>query len=985
MKKGILALITCLLLAATLFSCGRDEVDNKFSYQGKTGIEFDVDDIMPMITRSSIPATDDEKIIKDITIFFFTNDPAGRLVATVHSDVAPGVKTFYFNIPAEITPKVKYKTLIVGNGDYYRGMEVNNYPENLPSLVQICRNHGWYTYDEIKDNLSASLPSVGGKSTSGYKITMPGQSPESFASTSQSENAPLPMLGTLSDGTGAPSLFRCTSHNQKTLGLNIKFTRRVARLDLVLTKNAKKNLEIEWVKVVHGRAGGFFFNNTFPNPAYVKESVDNLPAVIPFTTSNEQRVEAGLYAFFNTVQTVTQNDKVTTYLLIKGYYTADGKSKNTTNATYYRFNMAKNGDTQLLLPNHCYIGKIYGCSGPGESTPEEAENADTPKLDYGVDDEWESDIGGDPIVDSKGNWMKVSRRMLTFSGSKDDTKRIRVDVKNGLNWKYYWTNSQGDVKLPESYFSIEKVDRRTLSITTLQDNDEDFIRDATLVVEATGGSVSSSEQLKCEVNLMQISSKVESKLLLVDNRLGTIETDVSGFGARLKFSVKTGSMRGGWIVEDVDKFGENSGVSFTEYGSNNGILFIDIPANITSPKRYFTFIVRRTSAGTVDKDVQPVTIKISQEKSAGLLFPSPCPEEGLRVNAFSPKTGNVNGYSVEKKFFVQLADPANYVYDVELSFDKRFEAYLVKESSETIPMSWPKDIKTVKYMSANKEKSRLENLAHASQFYLRCFRAGPGDPTLRGTLKFIARPKKEGAGEMMETNLDIIIESSCILGDAVVSLGENGKYIIADRNVGAPARIDTLGNFRPARGYFNSAPEFASSNEYDWGKRDSRWKGSTFNWDNFDKQENITNKVIEPYLFGDFVYEGKFVDDEEKFGFGYKEEDMEKWTIFDIEAWKLVGPKICYSKKRPFIVSEKKSMDGEYIATYLPLGGIQSVPNDARCYYWSSTAENFYSAKHLVLRTSYFEIYYSDYKYSSFLRPVRLLTAEEYNNYKPRK
>ena len=111
---------------------------------------------------------------------------------------------------------------------------------------------------------------------------------------------------------------------------------------------------------MHFRKGGYYFHNDVPWAPASGEELGGIndgkwitvgtPADLT-DGSKRQEVRAQIYAFPNMVPVVVQNDKATTYLMIAGYY-QDGTVNTASNPkqklTYYRFNMAENGRSQLL-------------------------------------------------------------------------------------------------------------------------------------------------------------------------------------------------------------------------------------------------------------------------------------------------------------------------------------------------------------------------------------------------------------------------------------------------------------------------------------------------------------------------------------------------------------------------------------------------------------------------------------------------------------
>lgn len=230
-----------------------------------------------------------------------------------------------------------------------------------------------------------------------------------------------------------------------------------------------------------------------------------------------QEVKGQIYAFPNMVPAVAQNDQVTTYLMIEGYYQdgTDNTPENPRNKkTYYRFNMAQNGQSQILRRNHVYRGVIVYASAPGSETETEtgAEDATVPQLTYSIGETWE-ETGNSTVTDANGNFLIVSRAMMTFSSDVGSDETVKVQVKEGLSWAVEWVDESGGGD--HGYFEYSRIDDGSFSVRTKGDNKTEFIRRARLKVTASGGSVSPTAPLVAFIDVVQFSSTNDSSVLLV--------------------------------------------------------------------------------------------------------------------------------------------------------------------------------------------------------------------------------------------------------------------------------------------------------------------------------------------------------------------------------------------------------------------------------------------------------------------------------------
>ena len=967
MKKrcggGLRKLCWGLLASAAFAGCVRDGVELPADpvRAGELRMDFSVDD-MDLATRAV--ATDPhERKVSDVHILFF--EQSGNYLTYQHATVPVGSSYFSFPIPKGITANTPYRTLVIGNAHEHVPNDFRTFDEYLTHITV----NG--DYETVRSDLYAAL------NASHHNV---GEG-----------TVALPMWGEVQDALGAASdfTFSGSSGSGYTVSGRIRFWRSVCRLDL--RHDAAKDLIIEKVKLVNFRKGGYYFHQDVPYAPAFGAQLGGIndgawidvagPSVLSGETKR-QVVEGKIYAFPNMVPVVVQNDALTTYLMIAGYY-QDGEDNTPDNPrqklTYYRFNMAQNGRSQILRRNHCYKGVINRVSGPGAPSESEAEDASAPLLDYSVSDTWQDD-DNTTVTDDRGNFLTISRAMVSFVGEKDLNEVVKVQVKEGLAWSVEWVQNAADA--PDfDKFEFLRNDDASFSIRTREDNLTPFLRKARLLVRATGGTVDAFSPLTAMVDVMQLSQQDEVKVLMVDNNIGTLTQRVPGVGGTLRMQVQTGSMRSTWQVADVDNSATAISVAWTVSGANGGMLEVDVPANISAGERTFSLLVKRlNNDGSVDNETRPVTIAFTQPKSDYLLTvtPSvPAGQDGLSINGFDPTVTTLkNGISVQKKFTVNLADPAHYKYCVKSTFNKDYDLFLSKGA--------PADnTKIVAQWTANAScVDTLSGLNNGESFYINVFRTGPGDPAIRGTIKIYAVPADASAAgiESQMLAMTVSIKTPCVVNDVLIKNGAD-YLLVADRNVGAPMRVQN-GKFFSAKNFTNDANVNITGSEQP-DSRNNDWKGEYYPWNSAGGKigAGVAGFVAEYWLVGDT--EGNTnMDEEGIFSPWYKTADKSKWVVPTQAHLNLVNKNLIFSKQRAFLVSETRDkVSGDYIGSYFPLAGRGSRPADVGGCYWSATAPYATgSASSLHVTPAGSSVPYSPQKSEYSVRCVRTVTAAEFTS-----
>lgn len=884
--RKIRSLIFGLMAVLSVWGCERRAGSELMDVPapGTVRVGYTIDGLME--TRST-PVLGHERTLVDVHILFYTEE--GSYVTYQHANVTSGTSSFTFPIPAVLTPNTPYKTLVLGNSH-------DHVPSGFASFDAYLEQSSTMSYDEMYEQVYAerNMDHSSGSTHSGS----------------------LPMWGQFVDGDGHEIAFQFTEQSDGRVEFtgSAHFSRSVCRLDL--RHLAAQNLIIDAVKLCNYRSAGYYFHNDAPKGGIVDGLSDQSWISVSAPTQNVQELNGGVYAFPNIVPVVVQNDSQTTYLMIRGYY-QDGTDNTPENPkkklTYYRFNMAENGRSQILRRNYRYLAIINSVKGPGSDDEQGAHDEEAPMLDYTVDDSW-TDDDGNTVTDDKGNYLTISRAMVTFDGYKDLSEAVKVVVKDGLTWSVEWDPTL--VGEESSKFRYARVDDRQFSVTTLEDNATDFSRNARLIVKASGGTVDPQKPLTATVSVMQFSSKDEMATLMVDGQTGTVEQTVAGSGATLRFQVETGSLKSGWSVTDPNNTAATAGVTWTLKGANRGVLEVDVPTNITAGERAFTLKVQRLgSDGQVDGSVNPVMIQITQPKSDYLLSINPSvpqDQEGLVVEGFDPEPNvRPNGVSAQRKFTVQLADPDNYTWKVESSFAKDYDLFLTKTD--------PAAVKTeAKWGSNSAVANSITGLKNGESIWINVFRTGPGDPTFSGTLTFTAVPN--GEGETQSVNVTVTVKTSCTINDVLVTnvyLGRSSYYLVADRNVGADPRIQdgkfvTAGNYHYSPQIHITGKSFPDNSYF-------QWAGTEFST----TPQLLVNTLVNT-MFTD-VGTGTNLDEAGEFSPWYKKKDISQWSVWTQTSggsmYSSFAEHGIISKGRTFLISDYWDLNagvGTYVGCYLP-------------------------------------------------------------------
>lgn len=885
-----------------------------------------------------------ETQVNHVYFIFFGKD--NRFITYQRANVATGATKVTFPVPSSLTTDTPYSVLMVANADYYPPVGFTTFPTFLTATCQ------GKTITQVQNDLQIAVDHAMNKNTDQY----------------------LPMEGKLVDVDGSEIKFQYQVVNGRYVANGaILFRRQVARIDL--NNFAADQLDIKWVKVCNYRNTTYICRDHYTGGMVQPGISDTDPttqsAYIPVEEAAMdgdllcQKVKASLYTLPNEVARPSQDDAQTTYLMICAVYDKD------TEPTYYRFNLNRGSEKQYLEKNHIYTANIMGVKGTGAPTESAARLTDAPVLLATVETMWEDDAANSD-ADAAGNFLILSKTNLTFEGGDNDEGRgqtIRLTLSPAITgWTFEAVNNTGNSN--EDFYVTPNQTENTLSFQPKYRNNSNFMKYGYFKVSAR---TPDGKLLSVMVNVQQLSVNDDVEMLTVNGQTGLLEPRISGTGTTLLYQVQTGSSIHGWTceVDDADKSKWNTwataGTSYTKAGGNKGFLELSIPANISGEDREITFVVKREN--TDPATVPYVKIKIKQPKSKVLMSVFPYPQNGeLVLEGFldEPRQVNIghkeertNSFSTQQGVFVVLADPVKYEYQVETNFDGfrdlRLSANGAIPRTAVVEHRNPSNVNYVNnpgtgspYYDAERKSPQtfkfnqnyqlLEHMANGEKFYLNVFRTGPGDPDIVGTVKITAIPRSGETGESQEISFDVRITTNCEIGDAVIEYSASSYYLLSDRNVGSIPRVNvatTPVSYRPAENY-STVPYMVikgTSVEEDFDNKlfsgayytnlEMRNMGESpyYSWTN---QEFLypnldVNKVTSPF---------------------YTEDDVNKWSVMNLDVANVIWKGLQWSKMRPYVVSHEKHK-GKYVGCYFPIAGTTNNTNTEQLgYYWTERVNN---------------------------------------------
>lgn len=979
------ALLLPLIMAA---GCVDDVMDRPVSVtEGGDAIEapYTVDGEL-MVTRG-IPASAAETRLKEAYVLFFYNpldnpgDDLTGLVAYSKVYVKQSTGKLTFDPPADLNPDTDYDVLALGNvADFL--------PEGVSDMDGLLAKYGGMSRAVVEQTLAIHA---------GYEVN---------------NRAPgvMPLWGRYvkADDTDTEQPFRFQKETSDAgvvsykVNGSFRFSRAISRLDV--TNLVPGTLDIRWVKVCNYRDGGYVFqDNRLPEDSRIVTLAEPSPepsveapgdyVAMDGEYDGVQNLKSKLYAFPNYNETCVQNDEKTTCLIIAGYYTDPETDQKDDYLTYYRFNYANAGSSQLLKRNYAYTAVIKGVLRRGASDDKTAYNDQSPIFDYDVEDEW--DITDDNYAsDGDGNFLVVSRSQLVFKGgqSSADCVEVRVSTNPALKWSLVPETKEG---ADNSKFICERIGTsNALKCGPVEKNQKDYLRCGywKIVAERVDGRPL-KKALEIHLTLQQLSMDNSFKCLQVEGKTGLIEinaNEVSGENCSLQFKVVTGNDLYTWVTssDDFNKvFGESA--RFSASGGDGSLLTVSLPANLTGAERTATIKVALTPP---DKHVPDVTIKITQPKSKALMSVSSSGTplkngQVIELDAFDMSAGNPNGvaavYPVQVSCVSDIEDAQYFEYKVKSSFDRFRDLRLYTGSligSKVLVKDADRDHANTSVLNASslfnystctlgeatqpdndkiKDRSdELNNLSMGQMFYLNAYRTGPTDGPITGTITITCYDRRypDDIKSQQSVSLTVRIkESKAKIYDVVLKEGTT-MWLYPDRGLGASPRAtgtkvadyytylpyyrinDDKGDHIPC---LNKTMEILPYIDY-LGNR-----SPGLSWQMYAGNNNSSNthKYIWP-ADNSSIGDGKtqFVsvqqgDPEERYSPFYKASEVSKWSELSMYQYNgMLASALRFSKCRAFLVSAVSCTDGTPVCCWIHQcmkGQCTSPYQSATSIYWS--------------------------------------------------
>ena len=282
--------------------------------------------------------------------------------------------------------------------------------------------------------------------------------------------------------------------------------------------------------------------------------------------------------------------------------------------------------------------------------------------------------------------------------------------------------------------------------------------------------------LELTVNVIQLSSISDPRMLTVEGKLGEFDYTVPGQGAEISMQVITGSPTSRWKTEADNDLQRMTGY-VTPEGANKGFVNLSFQPNTGTPRTGTLTVKRLLPDGTEDKSVAPVKVTFKQDKSPYVVSLLPnYSANGLTIEGFRADKGIPNGIAANYRFTVLLADPEKYRFKATCSFNKNSDAFITLDNEDTQSIAGP-------LQTTISAPSTVEG-EYGNDIWLNVFRTGPGDADIMGNLTVTAVPKNSSSGLAEASySVSITIKTSCKIGDSKI-----GKVHWADRNVGTTPR-----------------------------------------------------------------------------------------------------------------------------------------------------------------------------------------------------
>lgn len=1032
----ISSVLTCAVAAMTavgVVSCAeadeffRPDVGASGGTAGEVTMSLAVDG-MDYRSRTATKAAAHELALNHVHVIFFSSLD-NSYITHVSAQVleGPSGPTFSFSIPSELKQEIEYKTLVVGNGDYFVPLQEDG-----------------TSYENYSDYIAAIAP--------GHTIQEVENALEFYNDQPMSSRGTpfLPMYGELINAAQVGIPFKYVISGDKYIVDGIfYFKRAVSRIDV--RSFIPDKLAIDFVKVVNYREGAYAYrdgkncgaSHGLYGSGKPAEGVNGWMAVAPAVKEDGtqvQTLEASLYTFPAVAGATASDDEHTTALLIAGRYGTN------TQLTYYRFNLSPVGEPLSLKRNHIYTAILKNITGNGDASEDDAMHRDSPVITAEVSEDWGDDTS--VTTDADGNYIILSRTTVTLEGQKDITEIIQVKTNEGTKWRLRLDNQTGN---NNDKFEFKEIDPESFYVKTVEENTTYVLRKGFASIVAT---TPQGNELIAPFIAQQVPNEEDPKYLRVQGGTENFTQAVSGLGGSIAFTVETGSLVEGWTAVECDEEGNplekierdpmtnsfsdetSEGSTYTSNGGHMGHLQLSFSPNITKADRKVFLRVERVNSQVNDTlTIKPIIITFVQEMSKNLVTIYPYPENGtLIIEGFEPLNSLNNHFlgntiSGQEEIFVSLTNPNKYKFEVKSTFDYNRDLRLSKtrmtrdnnivESHVTHPTQTVAG-KTVPLIVDQTGSNRLTGMTHGQKFYINVMQTGPGDPDIEGEITVTAIPDDPDKYKEQSITFHVRIHTSCTIGDAVLDYNGTHKLVVADRNVGAMPRISQTKGFVPALNYsvnpgvhITGQASSAVDTDMNYAQyKGGRWAFSTTQNDYNDSHFFKSSEVSDPEIcYTEFTAEN--LDPDELYSNLYKPGDK-NWTIPTDAQWSYIQPHLRWSKRRCFILSQLMDYnDGteKYIGCYLPITDAQcsrtsSGRFDSEYYmqdsyrpyygnYMSSTQQNtnyvhytrivdefpFTEAAHTTQRTCYAKASFP-WTTPTSVRMVRVTTNAEIDTYK---
>lgn len=919
--------IACMAFAASVISCSQEELSlpetPKGSTDGEISILFEVEGDMPL--SRGIAATAHERLLRDVYILFFEHlesesdleVTADSYIGYVQAGASEGKSTISFDPPEYLRTDKKYRLLVVGNSNQYTLGTTTSYANYLASFK------AGSGYNEVRSKLLAERDEA-------ITSSSPGVLPLSGRFVKQTTDQELYFsFSRTADGVVIPDdcIFR--------------FQRAVCRVDL---HNLVGNvLDIRYMRIVNTRTmGSYFFDglNQGDQPATTFSGNAQSPGFVEmpeeFQEQNLQRLEATLYCFPNTVNTCLPDDKCTTAVMIAGYYIDPETNEKDENLTYYRFNIMNAGDSQALQRNYCYRASIKSVTRRGEDTEEKAYNATSPVFNYDISEEWDTD-DDNAVSDSDGNFLVVSKSMLTFTGDQcgADVIKLTVNTNPEVTW---------DIEMDEEsagWFQYKKISEgqgekiKAFTCGPTQTNFTDYYRTGTLTIVAKNNKT--GKELRKLIRLVQLTTQGDVKCLVVNDYTTDFTQEVSQYGQTISYKIITGNPTNKWTATDVKNTlnGWTDKVSFTESGTNGNYFTITFPANIGEPRSLDIKFVFDCDDKEANKQVKPITVTFTQDICMQPLTIEGWPSDGeLTLNCFNTQPGYkyANCVAQAREYRVHLQKPDDHYFTVTSTFDK-YRDLTLSEYNGLIDFGH--EIRSIhnglKYLSYNgsdiltddaKESDYSDDLgkrtADNNTFFINAFRMGPGDVTIEGTITVQVKDKKTDENipnGRMDLTVQLVVPSDeYMLNDVMIKNDlkwldapiDNGWIYIMDRNIGCKPRMykDDSGKIYPNKAQWCYLKESGYSDAWKITNmtNDENWLGRLplefpINGNNFERYNSDRAHILNSW-------KNELKNTHGHLGKMYENADKYPWNVPSASCIASLRDNMYISKSRFFLISE---------------------------------------------------------------------------------